>query len=119
MLILDDVLSAVDHDTEAQLLRALRAEITGKSGRGTGCSAIIVSSRLSALAECDEILVLNEGRIVERGHHAELAASGGLYAQAWAVQRDDDTDNDDADNDDADNDDNDRAAHAAPRAGDS
>ena len=115
LLILDDVLSAVDHDTEAQLLAALRAEITGTSGRGGGCSAIIISSRLSALAGCDEILVLDQGGIVERGDHATLAASGGLYAQAWAVQRDDD----DAGDGDDDDDDNDRVANAAPRAGDS
>lgn len=85
LLILDDVLSAVDHDTEERLLQALRAEISGVSGRA--CSAVIVSSRLSALAACDEIIVLDDGQVVDRGQHATLIAGDGLYAQAWAVQR--------------------------------
>ncbi|MCO4762676.1 MAG: ABC transporter ATP-binding protein [Myxococcales bacterium] len=81
LMILDDVLSAVDHDTERRLLDALRAH------RKAGASTIIVSSRLSALVDCDEIIVLDEGRITQRGDHDALVAEGGLYAAAWAVQR--------------------------------
>ncbi len=91
LLILDDVLSAVDHDTEERLLGTLRAEISAAQG-DHGASAILVSTRLSALIHCDEILVLEGGRVVERGTHAQLAAGDGLYGRAWAVQRDDEDD---------------------------
>jgi ATP-binding cassette subfamily B protein len=82
LLVLDDVLSAVDHATEERLLGVLRREI-GK--RGT--SAVIVSHRLTALAQADEVIVLDHGKIIERGTHAELIASGGTYAQVWELQQ--------------------------------
>ncbi|MCZ8073029.1 MAG: ABC transporter ATP-binding protein, partial [Paucibacter sp.] len=50
-------------------------------------SAIIVSHRLSAVMEADEILVLRGGRITERGSHAELLALGGWYATQWRYQQ--------------------------------
>ncbi len=84
LLLLDDVLSAVDHDTEERLLDTIRSEIDRDGG---GHTAVIVSSRLSALADADEILVLDAGRIVERGTHAALIAAEGAYARVWAVQR--------------------------------
>lgn len=84
LLLLDDVLSAVDHDTEQRLLET----IAGELGFGEGApTAVIVSSRISALAGADQIVVLDGGRIVQRGDHASLVAQGGLYAEAWHAQR--------------------------------
>ena len=87
LLILDDVLSAVDHDTEVRLLAELQRELEGADGRPKA-SAVIISSRLSALRPCDKIVVLDEGRVVERGHHAARVAVGGLYAVGWPAHSD-------------------------------
>jgi len=77
ILILDDPLSAVDAATEQEILTAL-AQRHGKR------TVIIVSHRLSALRDCDSIIYLDEGRIVERGSHQELLKLNGRYA---ALQR--------------------------------
>ncbi|MBM4344265.1 MAG: ABC transporter ATP-binding protein [Deltaproteobacteria bacterium] len=88
LLVLDDVLSAVDHDTEERLLTVLRRHIADH-----GMSAIVISHRLSALAHADEVLVLGDpagpdaGRVVERGTHAQLVEAGGTYAAVWAAQQ--------------------------------
>lgn len=73
VLVLDDVLSAVDTATESSILRGLRRELKGRT-------AFIISHRVTAVKDADLILVLDEGRVVERGRHAELVALGGTYA---------------------------------------
>jgi ATP-binding cassette subfamily B multidrug efflux pump len=82
LLVLDDVLSAVDHDTERRLLDVLETSI-----RDCGTTAVVISHRLSALARADEVIVLEQGRIVERGSHAALLRMGGTYARVWDAQR--------------------------------
>lgn len=83
LLLLDDALSAVDTGTETQILAHLRELRSRHPER----SAIIVSHRLSAVMEADQIVVLKAGRIVERGTHAELLALGGWYATQWRYQQ--------------------------------
>lgn len=73
VLILDDSLSAVDTDTESRILRGLE---TVKHGRTT----IIIAHRVSAVKDCDRIIVLKDGRIIESGSHNELLTLGGTYA---------------------------------------
>jgi ATP-binding cassette subfamily B multidrug efflux pump len=80
LLLLDDTLSAVDTDTEARILAHLRQ---ARAGRTT----IIVSHRLSAVVDADEIIVLREGRVLEQGGHAALLAANGWYARQWRYQQ--------------------------------
>lgn len=78
LLMLDDVLSAVDQRTEAKLVEAIRT--LGSDGERP--TTLIVSHRTSALEHADEILVLAQGRVIERGTHEQLVELGGEYAQA-------------------------------------
>lgn len=80
VLLLDDVLSAVDQGTEARLVEAIRNLRSGTLGEGAP-TTVIVSHRTSVLEHADQILVLDEGRVVERGSHSELVALGGVYAE--------------------------------------
>jgi ATP-binding cassette subfamily B protein len=77
IFVLDDALSAVDAHTEARILAGLRDALVGRT-------SIIVSHRLAAVRDADWILVLDGGRIVEQGTHAELLAAGGRY---WELLR--------------------------------
>ncbi len=80
ILLLDDALSAVDAETEHRILGELERHTRH-------LSRVIVSHRLSAVQSADEILVLREGRVAERGTHAALLAGAGWYAQTWRYQQ--------------------------------
>jgi ATP-binding cassette subfamily B protein/ATP-binding cassette subfamily C protein/ATP-binding cassette subfamily B multidrug efflux pump len=80
LLLLDDALSAVDTDTESRILSHLREARVGRT-------VIIVSHRLSTVADADRTVVLREGHVVEQGSHAQLLAHNGWYARQWRYQQ--------------------------------
>ncbi|MGC1427504.1 MAG: ABC transporter ATP-binding protein [Albidovulum sp.] len=79
ILVLDEATSALDSEVEAQVQEALHRVMEGKT-------VLAIAHRLSTIAEMDRIVVLDKGRLVEQGSHAELLAQGGLYAQYWSRQ---------------------------------
>ncbi|WP_445156910.1 ABC transporter ATP-binding protein [Halomonas sp. E14] len=79
ILVLDEATSAVDNETEAAIQRSL-AKI------GHGRTVIMIAHRLSTIVHADEIVVVDGGRVVEQGSHAELLERGGRYAAQWRVQ---------------------------------
>jgi len=80
ILVFDEATSALDTKTEREIQASL-AEVS--AGRTT----LVIAHRLSTVIDSDEILVLDEGQIVERGHHAELVLHRGVYATMWARQQ--------------------------------
>jgi ATP-binding cassette subfamily B protein len=79
ILILDDALSSVDTRTEEEILRGLRRFMATRT-------SLIISHRVSTVRDADLIVVLDGGRIVERGTHDELLIAGGLYADLYRKQ---------------------------------
>ena len=80
ILIFDEATSALDSKSE----KAIQAELERIS---VGRTTLVIAHRLSTVMDADTILVLNHGRIVERGSHRELLAAGGEYARMWALQQ--------------------------------
>ena len=83
VLILDDSLSSVDAETEHVILGHLRAVMKGRT-------SVLISHRVAAVKRADQIIVVDAGRIVECGKHADLLAAGGLYAELYRSQFDPD-----------------------------
>ncbi len=82
LLILDEATSALDSATEREITSAL-----GQLSRNR--TTLAIAHRLASIVDADEIIVLDRGRIIERGTHAELLGLGGLYAEMWRIQAED------------------------------
>ena len=80
VLVLDEATSALDIATEREIQSALRAVASNRT-------TLVIAHRLSTIVHADEILVMDEGRIVERGSHQELIAAAGVYAEMWRRQK--------------------------------
>lgn len=80
VLIFDEATSALDSANERAIQAELRSAARGKT-------ALVIAHRLSTVVDAHEIVVLERGRVVERGAHAELLARGGRYAEMWRLQQ--------------------------------
>jgi ATP-binding cassette, subfamily B, heavy metal transporter len=79
ILIFDEATSALDSQSEAAILDAMREVATGRT-------TLVIAHRLSTVVDADQIVVLEQGRVVEQGSHQELLNQGGLYADLWLTQ---------------------------------
>jgi ATP-binding cassette subfamily B protein len=79
VVVLDEATAHLDSESEVAVQSALKTALAGRT-------SIVIAHRLSTVQEADLILVVSEGRIVERGRHAELLAGGGLYAELYRTQ---------------------------------
>src|SRR3954454_10480812 len=83
LLVLDEATSAVDPALEMRIGRALEALMSGRT-------SVTIAHRLSTAENADEVIVFDQGRVVQRGSHAELVAEGGVYGRlhaSWAAQQ--------------------------------
>ena len=79
VVVLDEATAHLDSESEVAVQRALKTALSGRT-------SLVIAHRLSTIREADQILVVSEGRIIERGTHAELLAAGGLYADLYHTQ---------------------------------
>ncbi|MFF4381123.1 ABC transporter ATP-binding protein [Kitasatospora sp. NPDC001547] len=79
VVVLDEATAHLDSESEAALQRALWTALSGRT-------ALVIAHRLSTIREADQILVLKDGHVVERGRHTELVDGGGLYAELYRTQ---------------------------------
>ena len=79
ILVCDEATSALDVKTESSLMDRLRVLRRGKT-------TLLIAHRLSSIVNCDEIIVMHQGKVVERGPHKELLVGNGRYAAMWAQQ---------------------------------
>lgn len=79
IVLLDEATAHLDSESEVAVQRALKAALVGRT-------SIVIAHRLSTVREADQILVISEGRVVERGAHADLLAADGLYAELYRTQ---------------------------------
>jgi ATP-binding cassette subfamily B protein len=79
VVVLDEATAHLDSESEAAVQRALKAALRGRT-------ALVIAHRLSTIRQADQILVIDGGRIHERGSHDELLSAGGLYAELYRTQ---------------------------------
>ncbi|TDC16396.1 ABC transporter ATP-binding protein [Actinomadura bangladeshensis] len=79
VVVLDEATAHLDSESEAAVQRALRTALAGRT-------SLVIAHRLSTIREADQILVVQEGRVAERGRHEELLLEGGLYAELYRTQ---------------------------------
>jgi ATP-binding cassette, subfamily B, bacterial len=79
VVVLDEATAHLDSESEVAVQRALKSALTGRT-------SLVIAHRLSTIRDADQILVVDEGRIIQRGTHAELLAAGGLYADLYHTQ---------------------------------
>jgi ATP-binding cassette, subfamily B, bacterial len=92
IVVLDEATAHLDSESEAAVQRALRETLAGRT-------SLVIAHRLSTVREADELLVIDDGRIVERGTHARLLAANGLYAELYRTQFADQEEGEDAGDD--------------------
>jgi len=79
VVVLDEATAHLDSESEAAVQEALRITLAGRT-------SLVIAHRLSTVREADQLLVIDDGRIVERGTHQELLAHGGQYADLYRTQ---------------------------------
>jgi ATP-binding cassette subfamily B protein len=85
VVVLDEATAHLDSESEVAVQRALKKVLAGRT-------SIVIAHRLSTVRDADQILVIDAGRVVERGRHSELLAQEGLYAELYNTQFADQTD---------------------------
>ena len=79
VVVLDEATAHLDSESEAAVQRALATALAGRT-------SLVIAHRLSTIREADQILVISDGQVAERGQHEELLAAGGLYAELYRTQ---------------------------------